>query len=81
MIINIGFGADATHTKTGHPLASTRSFDVRFPLSHPSFVIPDAMHDHLYRRRLVSASTTEKALGYLRRVIRKLVPANKGQHN
>jgi len=49
LIVNIGFGADATHTTTGDtPLQAKR--EMEFPLIHPVFILADAEHDRLYRQ-------------------------------
>jgi UDP-glucuronate decarboxylase len=70
MIVNLGFGPEATHTQAQHPLAATQSFDVRFPVDHPQFVLADALHDETYRRKLIVGRTgniLRKALTLLRR--------------
>lgn len=53
LVVNIGFGSEATHSQGRHPLAAARSYEMRFPLRHPPFVLPDERHDALYRRQLV----------------------------
>ena len=40
LIKNIGFGADATHTKRQNHLAELETFSVDDPLIHPKFIIP-----------------------------------------
>jgi hypothetical protein len=76
MIVNIGFGPEATHTRGTHPFASSQSFDVRFPLSHPPFVVADAIHDRLYRQKLVAQNTTQRAFAYLKRMVGRLTKIN-----
>jgi hypothetical protein len=38
LITNIGFGADATHTKNKSPLANLDRYKLQFPLSHPKYI-------------------------------------------
>lgn len=53
LVVNIGFGEGATHTRAAHPLAARRSRALEFPLRHPPFVLADCAHDELYRKKLV----------------------------
>jgi len=50
LVSNIGFRADATHTTAASALAELPSHEMRFPLTHPSFVLPDVQAD-LYTQR------------------------------
>lgn len=45
LVSNIGFGADATHTKTVRKCANLPVEAVGFPLQHPPFMIRDAAAD------------------------------------
>lgn len=45
LVSNIGFGMDATHTKTIRKCANLPVEAVTFPLEHPSFIIRDAIAD------------------------------------
>ena len=51
MIENVGFGPDATHTKSRrHPLRVERSGPMAFPLDHPTQLVPNARYErHLAR--------------------------------
>lgn len=75
LIINIGFGADATHTLAASPLAPLKACEIEFPLVHPPFVIADAEHDRFYRKKIVAGSKLNKltmiAHGAWRSVYRK----------
>jgi hypothetical protein len=46
LVSNIGFGNDATHTKVQSDLVKLDSFNINFPLSHPSFVLRDSIADN-----------------------------------
>lgn len=45
LVSNIGFGTDATHTKTVSRCANMSVEEVKFPLQHPPFIIRDAAAD------------------------------------
>lgn len=45
LISNIGFGADATHTKEANPRANMLVHEMKFPLVAPSTLTPDALAD------------------------------------
>ena len=45
LVSNIGFGADATHTKVLRKCANMPVKEVSFPLQHPPFIIRDAAAD------------------------------------
>ncbi len=47
LVTNIGFAANATHTKTETRLANLPSHAMKFPLRHPPFVIRDALSDQV----------------------------------
>jgi hypothetical protein len=50
LVSNIGFRTDATHTTAASALAELPAFEMPFPLTHPSFVLPDLQAD-LYTQR------------------------------
>lgn len=52
LIVNIGFGAEATHTRFRHPIAPTIRHETILPPQHPQFVIADHRHDSLLSKRL-----------------------------
>lgn len=45
LVSNIGFGSDATHTKTIRKCANMPALEMGFPLQHPNFMIRDAAAD------------------------------------
>jgi hypothetical protein len=45
LVSNIGFGAEATHTRATSPLAELPVQPMEFPLRHPPFIIRDARAD------------------------------------
>jgi len=45
LVANIGFGVDATHTKSLRKCANMPVEAVGFPLQHPPFIIRDAAAD------------------------------------
>lgn len=45
LISNIGFGPQATHTKVSNKVANLEIKPMKFPLSHPPFIIRDAVAD------------------------------------
>ncbi|MBE0626761.1 MAG: hypothetical protein IH606_18335 [Burkholderiales bacterium] len=47
LVSNIGFGTDATHTKSGKAPVLNRS-EIILPIQHPEFILADAEHDRLY---------------------------------
>ncbi len=47
LITNIGFGEEATHTKTRRAYYDGRSSELEFPLSDPEFIIPNRKYDYL----------------------------------
>lgn len=49
MIVNIGFGSEATHTTAGDTPLPTK-WEMPFPLNHPQFILADAKHDQMYRK-------------------------------
>lgn len=69
LVVNLGFGPDATHTKgSSHPLAPVSSGDVVFPMEHPPYVITDTNHDQHYRKELVVPSVS----GFFKKAIRRV---------
>jgi hypothetical protein len=52
LVANIGFGADATHTRSRLAAVRPASGSVRFPLQHPSNVVRNVRADELTARRL-----------------------------
>ncbi len=52
LIVNIGFGDDATHTTFRHPVAPLSASDIALPTTPPTFVHPDFVYDRSLSRRL-----------------------------
>ncbi len=50
LVSNIGFNAEATHTRAGNRLANLPTQPLAFPLRHPTFVIRDAQADAFTQR-------------------------------
>jgi hypothetical protein len=50
LVSNIGFRVDATHTTAASAFADLPSGEMRFPLTHPSFILPHVEAD-LYTQR------------------------------
>lgn len=80
-IINIGFGAEATHTTYRHPLAQDSADPLDFPLAAPRFVCADHVYDQHLTRKLYPGWLWSKFNSlrarladpdYLRRTFRKL---------
>ncbi len=70
LISNIGFGADATHTKdAGHPLAFMPIAEMEFPLLHPPFVMRDADADAITQRIILTSNTLTFWLLKLKRLL------------
>ncbi|WP_157572675.1 hypothetical protein [Nevskia soli] len=72
MIVNIGFGSEATHTTRINLLAPTGKHEMDFPIRHPAFVLADSQHDQLYRKHLVVGSKDARLKNTLKRMIRLL---------
>jgi len=51
LVANIGFGSQATHTKSGHRAPDGEDSGVALPLSHPPQVVRDAVSDRDTERR------------------------------
>ena len=45
LITNIGSGNDATNNKKKSSVSNLKSFEMKFPLKHPQFVLPDVEYD------------------------------------
>lgn len=67
LVVNVGFGPDATHTTSGNSPTQMR-WEMQFPLQHPKLVLPDAEHDRLYCEKTWAGNG-----GLTRRIINRLV--------
>jgi hypothetical protein len=55
MVINLGFGGDATNTTDGSKFAKMKIEKMEFPIKHPQFVIRDKMiDDEIFRQYLTT---------------------------
>jgi hypothetical protein len=45
LIKNIGFGSEATHTKRDSIFANMKTEEIKFPLTHPNFILPSYKED------------------------------------
>jgi cephalosporin hydroxylase/Flp pilus assembly protein TadD len=61
LVSNIGFGAEATHTKRVSRLANMQTEEMIFPLQHPSFVIRDEQADDFTEQTLFSGTSRSLA--------------------
>lgn len=50
LISNIGFEADGTHTTVKTKISNIQAVEMKFPLSHPSVIIRDALADSMTER-------------------------------
>ena len=63
LVSNIGFGADATHTKDeGSVLANIPVFPMLFPLNHPPFIIRDDIADNFTEKKVFFIASDKKSL-------------------
>jgi hypothetical protein len=70
LVINLGFGSDATNTTDGSPYSEMKMEKMEFPLKHPEFVMRDRRIDAEVFRKY---STTP--LSRFRRRIKYIAPA------
>ncbi len=61
LIANIGFGADATHTKTENSLAAVPAKNLAFPLIHPPDIVQWADHPRLLQSTIYSPDFLTRA--------------------
>lgn len=52
LITNIGFGHDATHTKSKNQLDMSR-FEYEFPLKHNIYIVPDRQYDQSFFQTII----------------------------
>jgi hypothetical protein len=62
LITNIGFGADATHTKNKSPLANLPRYSLQFPLQHPKDIEPDKESEMLTEKSQFKNSLLSKII-------------------
>ena len=66
LVSNIGFDAEATHTKGRSRFANMPTEAMQFPLRHPEFVIRDAQADEFTERNHFGISGRNSLLGKIR---------------
>jgi hypothetical protein len=75
LISNIGFGADATHTKNAHDeRAFVPTVAMRFPLSHPTYMIRDTVADRRIPEQIGLDRLPRGVLHSLRRACLSTLP-------
>lgn len=63
LISNIGFGDDATHTKwKNNSKANLENFQIKFPLKHPEYIIPDQSIDYWYQKNMLGKNLILKGI-------------------
>jgi hypothetical protein len=63
LVSNIGYGADATHTKNeADRRANLHRRELRVPLEHPNCIVPDATRDRLIFERVVASVPRRRLL-------------------
>jgi hypothetical protein len=67
LVINLGFGEDATHTKDGFSF-DWRLEEMNFPLYHPEFVLADRSRDNMIFNRIFTTPAS-RAKTNLKRII------------
>lgn len=70
LVTNVGFSAQATHTRGASRLANLAASEMKFPLRHPGFMIPDQRADGHTSTLMFRAPGI---IGYLRWIIRVLL--------
>lgn len=69
LISNIGFGANATHTKVAGILTDIPTQPMVFPLIHPNFVLADVLADRYIADQQIAPSFTERQWRRIKRHI------------
>jgi hypothetical protein len=61
LISNIGFGENATHTKSNNSSkAAIKAEEIEMPLSHPDIIVPDQKIDFWYQENMLGPSSIFK---------------------
>lgn len=71
MVVNIGFGPDATHTFKVDRAAPSSKADLWPPITHPRYVVVDETHDRHYRDKVLLAPESQRERA--RRAVRSLL--------
>ena len=71
LVTNVGFGAQATHTKCEQdPLANMPSLELAFPLHHPDWVVRDSRADAVVEQKMFGG-TLDPAFQHIASEIRR----------
>jgi len=74
MVTNIGFGSEATHTRSATDMAGRPAHGLAFPLTHPGVIgVNDAADRHTFN--LMGGSRRHKMGMRLQHLMRRLLPA------
>jgi len=73
MISNIGFDADATHTKCKSELSELAAYEMKFPLKHPSCILPNVLADRYTFDKVINPSSWTRFLARTRNIFAKYV--------
>jgi hypothetical protein len=71
LISNIGFNADATHTNKDVPWASQSIYPIDSPLTHPSFMLRNAVADSFVANIMYQSNLFKKAMNKLEFILNK----------
>jgi hypothetical protein len=71
LISNIGFNSDATHTNKEVPWASQSTYPIEFPLTHPSFMLRNAVADSFTTNIMYQSNLFKKAINKLQFILTK----------
>jgi hypothetical protein len=69
LVSNIGFGAEATHTRGRTSKASLPAQEMKFPLRHPPFIIRDTTADQYTQDNHFGTSSSKR----IRRILAKII--------
>ena len=75
LISNIGFGENATHTKSQNSwLSNLPRFDLQFPLIHPKLMIRDIKADKIYFNKVYKSNKKTNTLKwFVKNVIQRII--------
>lgn len=69
LISNIGFGAQATHTHVVGQLSALPIAAIKFPLVHPTFLLPDLAADQFIAQGQLAPSLAKRVFAKLKKLI------------
>lgn len=68
LIVNIGWGSDATHTSFRDPRFPIQAYEMEFPIIDPPFVLPDAYYDRVFGSIMFQSLPAQKLRSVLNRI-------------